>query len=128
MNAPVAAMMLQCFFASPAGAGGDIPVTKVALPAHYAESMAALDPPHNNTVFAGESNPRKEWIIGNSPDPSAATMKLLRVRLTERLLGSPFDASFGAATKQADGSYTFDVELTGYCELKPAEAPSGTTK
>ena len=116
------AMMLQCYFNPSTGSGGDIPVIKVPLTAEYAETFAAQNPPLNKTVFVGESESRHEWIIGNSPDPTAQQMKLLRVRISQRALASPFDARFGTASKQADQSYTFTEELTGYCDLKPAQA------
>ena len=129
MNAPVAAMMLQCFFNPAAGVAADgIPAIKAPLSAEYAQSLAALDPPQNTTAFIGEDSPSKEWIIGNSRDPLASQMKLLRVRLTEKMLASPYEARFGTATKQADGNYAFSVEMTGYCNLKSADALSGQSQ
>ena len=129
MNAPAVAMMLQCFFnpASVTAADG-IPTIKVPLSAEYAQSLAALNPPESRTAFVGEDGPSKEWIVGNSADPLASHMKLLRIRLTEKMLASPYEARFGTATKQADSNYAFSVDLTGYCNLKAAEALSGKTQ
>jgi hypothetical protein len=126
MIASATAMMLQCFFNPASGAVADgIPAIKVPLPAEYAQSLAALDPPLSKTAFVGENGPLKEWIIGSSPDPSAPQVKLLRVNLTEKILASPYEARFGTAAKQANGSYAFAVEMSGYCNLKPAETDTG---
>ena len=129
MNAPTVAMMLQCFFNPASGTATDgIATIKVPLSADYAQSLVALNPPQSRTAFVGENGPLKEWIVGNSADPLASHMKLLRIRLTEKILASPYEASFGTATKQADGNYAFSVELTGYCNLKADEALSGKTQ
>jgi hypothetical protein len=130
MSAPVAAMMLQCFFNPATGTAADgVPTIKVLLSAEYAQSLAMLDPPQNRTAFVGENGPLKEWVIGNSPEPSAPQMKLLRIRLMDKVLPpSPYEARLGMATKQADNNYAFAVELTGYCNLKPVVAPSGISQ
>ena len=129
MNAPVAAMMLQCFFNPASGTTADgIPVIKAPLSPEFAQSLAALDPPQNKTVFVGENRPSKEWIIGNPPDLTSPQMRLLRVSLAEKILASPYETRFGTATKQTDGSYAFSVEMTGYCNLKPTEATAGKSE
>lgn len=129
MSTITTAMMLQCFFNPASGTAVEgIPTIKVPLSAEYAQSLAALNPPQNDTVFVGENGPTKEWIVGNSRNPSAPQMKLLRVNLTEKVLASPYEARLGTATKQADGQYAFAVEMTGYCNLKPTETASGSPK
>ncbi|MGC1467928.1 MAG: hypothetical protein WA793_00970 [Sphingorhabdus sp.] len=129
MIAPVAAMMLQCFFNAASGSATDgIPTMRVPLPTEYAESLASLNPPLSKTAFIGENGPLMEWIIGNSRDPSAPQMKLLRINLTEKILASPYEARFGTAAKQADGNYVFSEEMAGYCNLKPAETGIGIPK
>ncbi len=129
MSMPVASMIFQCFFNPPPGtAAYGIPSIKLPVPIEVAQSLAAFDPPLNKTAFIGENGPLKEWVFGNSSDPLAAQMKLLRVQLTEKPLASPYEARLGTATKQVDGNYAFSIEMAGYCDLKSVDPSSGNSQ
>ena len=119
------ALMLQCFFDRPADgsvAPGDIPVVKLAVPAEYAESLTAKQPPLSHTSFSGEAGPAREWAFGNSRNPAAPSFQLLRVSLSEAVLPpSPYAARFGTVFRTEDGSYRFENKMSGYCKLLPAD-------
>jgi len=123
-SALATALILQCFFNVPQGGAapaGNIPVIKVPIPVEMTESLVAKQPPVSSNSFAGETEPNREWVFGNSRDPKVASFQLLRVRLSDNLLSpSPYAARFGTVYR-AESGYRFETKMSGYCKLLPAD-------
>ena len=125
-SAAVAATMLHCFFSRPTDGSvpaDSLPVIRAPLPQQIAADMAAGRVSVSDNHFAGEAAGSREWSFAGRPAPGASSVKILRVTLEGpgSSLPSPYRARYGTATfAAAGGQPTFQTELTGYCQLKPA--------
>lgn len=124
-TAVAAAMVLECFFAPPAGSpavADGIPHLRTPLSPEIAQSLLAKRPPVSTDRYAGEAAPAAEWTLGQR-DAATGQLTVLRVGLaTDPARPSPYAARYGTVTPSSTGPATFTQRLTGWCKLDPAEA------